>query len=122
MNTEAKAVHEALALSEQTAEHRNYERSKERLMADLKVMAADTQQLIREAANSSAEGYAALRMQFEGKLVETRAKLDQARTALAEKAKHAADATHEYVKENPWTSVGVSAAAGVMLGLLLRRK
>ena len=123
MNTETNALHHALGLSEQgAAEHHDYQRSKDKLVEDLKVVVADTQQLIREAANSSAEGYAALRTRLEEKLVETRARIDQARAAAGEKARQAAECTHAYVKENPWTAVGVGAAAGVLVGLLLRRR
>lgn len=123
MNIETKAVHQALTLSEQGATvHHDYQRSKDKLVADLRIVVEDTQQLIKEAANSSAEGYAALRTRFDGKLVEARAKIEQARIAVGEKTRQAADATHAYVKENPWKAVGVGAGAGVLLGLLLRRR
>jgi ElaB/YqjD/DUF883 family membrane-anchored ribosome-binding protein len=125
MNTEAKASHDALGLSQRsTADHHafSYDRNKDKLLADLKTVVADAETLIKEAAGSSVERFATLRTRFETKLSETRAGIDRARAAVGEKTKHATDATHAYVKQNPWKSVGVFAAAGVILGILLRRR
>lgn len=97
MNTEAKASHDALGPSQRsTAGHQiyNYDSSKDKLLADLKMVVADAETLIKEAADSSAEGFATLRTRFERKLVETRAKIDRTRAAVGEKTKHATDATH----------------------------
>ena len=41
---------------------------------------------------------------------------------VAEKSKVAATATDEFVRENPWAALGVSAAVGCVLGLLISRK
>ncbi len=39
-----------------------------------------------------------------------------------EKTDHAIDATRQTVKKYPWTSLGVALGAGVLLGMLIRRK
>ena len=41
---------------------------------------------------------------------------------LAGQATKAAAATDEYVNAQPWTAVGISAAVGLILGLLLARR
>ena len=112
MQTETKAVQPI----------HNYDTSKDKLMADLKVVAADAQQLIKEAADSSSESFAALRTRVEGKLDETRVKLVRARTVMNENARLATDTTVAYVKENPWKFVGAIAAASVFFGMLLGRR
>ena len=125
MNTEARASHDASGpVQRSTAEHQhyNYDSAKDQLLADLKTVVADAEQLIKEAADSSSEGFATLRTRFEGKLREARARLGRARTAVGEQTKHATDVAHAYVKENPWKCVGVSAVAGVILGFLLGRR
>jgi ElaB/YqjD/DUF883 family membrane-anchored ribosome-binding protein len=38
------------------------------------------------------------------------------------RAREVADATDEYVRENPWQSVGIAAGVGLLLGLLLSRR
>jgi ElaB/YqjD/DUF883 family membrane-anchored ribosome-binding protein len=121
MNTETKAGHDAISLSERGGAQRlslSYDSNKDKLLADLKILAADTEQLIKEAATASNERFTALRERFDTKLVETRAKLGDAKTAVGEKARLATDVTHVYIQENPWRSAGIIAAAGAIFGLL----
>lgn len=46
-------------------------------------------------------------------------RLDEARTAVAERTREAARYANRTVYGNPWTSVGVSFAAGMVFGLLI---
>jgi ElaB/YqjD/DUF883 family membrane-anchored ribosome-binding protein len=48
--------------------------------------------------------------------------LADAQENLVEKGKVAAKATDEYVHENPWRSIGISAAVGLVIGLLIGRR
>lgn len=57
------------------------------------------------------------------------AALDTARTRLkamqgsaTEMGEEAVRATETYVRDNPWQAVGVAAAVGLLLGLLLSRR
>ena len=49
-------------------------------------------------------------------------KMEDIQRALSEKSKVAADATDQFVRENPWAALGIAAAAGCVLGVLLSRK
>lgn len=102
-------------------QYANYDAEKQKLIADIKSVASDAEQLARSAMNSSAEALAAGRQQLAGKLSEMRSRVEDAQMAAAERARWAADATQNYVAENPWKSVGVAAAAGLIIGLLLAR-
>ena len=42
--------------------------------------------------------------------------------AVVERARRTARQTDEYVRDNPWTAVGVGAGVGLLLGLLLGRR
>ncbi|MGQ0546407.1 MAG: DUF883 family protein [Betaproteobacteria bacterium] len=46
-------------------------------------------------------------------------RLDEARQAVAERTREAARYANQTVYGNPWTSVGVSFATGVVFGLLI---
>ena len=96
--------------------------NKDKLLTDLKVVAADAETLIKDAADSSADGFAAARTKVESKLSETKATLSRARTAVGKSAKHATDATCTYMMQNPWSTVGVLAAAGLIAGILIGRR
>ena len=39
-----------------------------------------------------------------------------------DRAKATARATDEYVRDNPWQALGVAAAVGVLVGLLMSRR
>ena len=91
-------------------------------MVDLKILVADAEEMIKEATDSSAAGFATVRARFESKLTEARATIDRTRAAVREKTRVATDATHAYVKAHPWKSAGVSAVAGAVFGLVLGRK
>ncbi|MDP2230854.1 YqjD family protein [Methylotenera sp.] len=96
--------------------------TKEQLIADFKVVVADAEALIRATANQGGEAFATLRTRAEESLAVAKEKMAEAQDALIEKSKVAAKATDEYVHENPWTSVGVAAGVGLVIGLLIGRR
>ncbi|VTR55128.1 Bacterial protein of uncharacterised function (DUF883) [Serratia fonticola] len=84
---------------------------------------ADT---LEEVLNSSTDKPKAeldkLRSKAEGALKETRARLSDASDKLAHQTKQMAGQADDYVRENPWTGIGIGAAVGVVLGVLLARR
>lgn len=76
----------------------------ETLGHDFKEIIGKTGNLLKEAGHSAADEIAARR------------------AAVTEKACHAASATQEYVKENPWKIVGLAIAAGTVIGAMLSRR
>lgn len=121
MNTESKAGHAALGATERSAA-KDFSASRDKLVADLKILKADAEQMIKEAADSSAEGFAVLRTRLEGKLADAKVQLVQARSTMGDKTHRAAAAAQTYVKENPLQTAGILAAVGAMFGFLLGRK
>lgn len=96
--------------------------TKERLVRDVKSVGADADELIRGVVRSTADEVAAVRARIEGRLGDAKAKFDSARSTVTNKARCTADATHEYVRENPWRVIGIAAAVGVLVGILARRR
>lgn len=104
------------------ASHRTFEVKKEKLVKDLKGVVADADDLLKVVSSSTAEEFAAARTKIEGRLGEARSRLNDARIAVTEKARGAANVTDEYVRENPWKVIGVAAAAGLVISFLLNRR
>ena len=96
--------------------------SKDKLVADLKVVVADAEELLRATASQAGEKVAAARERIQASLAAAKVKLTEAEKVLLEKSKEAAKAADEYVRENPWQAVGVAAAAGLVLGVLISRR
>jgi len=96
--------------------------SKEKLVADLKIVIADAEELLRATAAQAGEKVSAARERIQASLATAKVKLTEAERALLEKTKLAAKATDQYVHENPWRAVGIAAVAGLVLGVLISRR
>ena len=96
--------------------------SKDKLAADLKVVVADAEELLRATANQAGEKVGVARERIQASLASAKVKLNDAERAAMEKAKEAAKVTDEYVHEHPWRAVGIAAGAGFVLGLLIGRR
>ena len=63
-----------------------------------------------------------IRSKAEQALKQSRYRLGETGDAIAKQTRVAAARADEYVRENPWTGVGIGAAIGVVLGVLLSRR
>ena len=96
--------------------------TKEKLVADLKVVVADAEELLRATAAQAGEKVSAARERIQASLAAAKVKLTEAERALLEKTKEAAKATDEFVHEHPWKAVGIAAGAGLLIGILISRR
>jgi len=96
--------------------------NKDKLVADLKVVVADAEELLRATASQAGEKVAVARERIQASLATAKVKLSEAERALLEKTKQAAKATDDYVRDNPWQAVGIAAVAGLVLGILISRR
>jgi ElaB/YqjD/DUF883 family membrane-anchored ribosome-binding protein len=93
--------------------------AKAQLLDDFDKVVRDTEALLRSLANVSGEKAVALRDQVEANLNTAKARLRDLHGEAMDRAKGAARDADEYVHDNPWTAIGVAAAAGVILGLVI---
>jgi ElaB/YqjD/DUF883 family membrane-anchored ribosome-binding protein len=96
--------------------------TKDKLVADLKVVISDAEELLRVTANQAGEKVGELRVRMQENLTAARHKLADAEAALKEKSREVARATDDYVHEHPWKSIGVAAGIGLLVGLLIGRR
>ena len=96
--------------------------SKERLVGDLKNLVADAEELVKATASQAGEKIGVARQKIEQSLIEGKKALADAEKTLVKKSKEAADVADDYVRENPWSAVGIAAGVGLILGLLIRGK
>jgi len=94
----------------------------EQLIADIKILAADVEQLIRATADQSTEKVAAAREKAKAALGEVQVRLSAAERVLETKARDAARATDTYVHEHPWGAIGFTAGVALVIGLLIGRR
>jgi ElaB/YqjD/DUF883 family membrane-anchored ribosome-binding protein len=96
--------------------------NKDRLIADMKVVVSDAEELLRATASQAGDKMTELRGKIQDNLAHARASLADAQAAMVDKAKEVGHATDEYVKDNPWKSVGIAAGIGFVVGLLIGRR
>jgi ElaB/YqjD/DUF883 family membrane-anchored ribosome-binding protein len=91
-------------------------------MSDFKDAVSGTEDMVADAAHSASREYAVARRNIQGALDDAISRLDDALRAVKAGARDAADATDGYVRRNPWQALGTAAAAGLVVGFLLRRR
>jgi ElaB/YqjD/DUF883 family membrane-anchored ribosome-binding protein len=96
--------------------------SKEKVVSDLRVLVNDAEELLKATANQAGETIAVARQKIEQSLIEGKKALADAEQTFVKKSKECAEIADDYVRENPWSAVGVAAALGLALGLLIRGK
>jgi ElaB/YqjD/DUF883 family membrane-anchored ribosome-binding protein len=95
--------------------------TKDKLVADFKLVVADAEELLRLTANQAGDKVSEIRSRAQDHLVSAKAKLADAEAALRDNAKAMARVTDDYVRDNPWQSVGIAAGFGFLLGLIIGR-
>ncbi len=99
----------------------NENTNSEKLVADVKTVLGDAEDLLRQSAASTGEQAVQLRERGMALLRQGREKAQEIQEKALAKSKAAARATDDYVHENPWRSMGVAFGVGLAVGLLLNR-
>ncbi len=96
--------------------------TKDKLIADVKVVISDAEELLRATANQAGDKAGELRAKLQDHLASARVKLAEAEAAVVDRAKAVGRATDDYVHDNPWRSIGIAAGCGFIVGLLIGRR
>ncbi|RYX93021.1 MAG: DUF883 domain-containing protein [Comamonadaceae bacterium] len=96
--------------------------SQEKLVTDIKAVISDAEEILSATAGQASEKFAALRAAAQARLADAKVRLSEAEAVLVAKTRAAAKATDEYVHESPWTSIGIAAGLGLLVGIALSRR
>jgi ElaB/YqjD/DUF883 family membrane-anchored ribosome-binding protein len=96
--------------------------TKAKLMEDLRTVFGDVEELLKATASQTGERITAARAKAEESLKVARARLVEVQAAVTAQTKVVVKATDDYVRANPWQAVGISAAVGLIFGLLMTRR
>ena len=100
----------------------NTETTRESLVDDLAAVLAEAEEMLRRAAAETGDKARDLRSQVETNLLRAKLRLQEIEGEAVDRAKDAARVADDYVHDNPWKAVGVAAAIGLAVGLLLNRR
>ena len=94
----------------------------DKLMEDLRLVVSDAEELLKATAGLAGENVNNARARAEDSVRAARARIADAGHVVAEQTREAAKAADDYLRENPWTAVGIAAAVGIVIGVLINRK
>ena len=94
----------------------------DQLVADLKTVMQDAEALLKATSTLTGEKIQEVRARAEESLRQAQTRLTEVEEEAMRRAREIANAADEYVRENPWQSVGVAAGIGLVLGLLIARR
>jgi ElaB/YqjD/DUF883 family membrane-anchored ribosome-binding protein len=91
--------------------------SQEKLVEDFKVLGKDVQELVKATASVVGERAADARVKARDSLKVVQDKLARVSALAKDQGQVAFTATDGYVRDNPWTAVGIASGIGFLLGL-----
>ena len=98
------------------------EASTRQLIDDLRAVVADAEALVTATAHDAGDKARAARERASESVEHARQRIEELESGLRERADQAAEDASRYVREHPWQSIAIAAAAGVVLGVLLGRR
>jgi ElaB/YqjD/DUF883 family membrane-anchored ribosome-binding protein len=104
------------------AMHTNIVAPKDKLMEDLRMVVSDAEALLQATANQAGQEAVAARARIQQSLLNVKERMVDAEDAVIERTKLAAKITDEYVHENPWKAIGITAALGMIVGMLIAKR
>jgi ElaB/YqjD/DUF883 family membrane-anchored ribosome-binding protein len=91
----------------------------QKLASDVRAVVDDAEALLRTGANGASEAAAEARGRLLQSLAAAKARLGALEQNVRERTVAAGRATDGYVRENPWQAVGVAAAVGAVVGVVM---
>ncbi len=95
---------------------------KDKLMADLRVVISDAEELLRLGAEQTGTSATEWRAKVEDRLGRAKMKLADLQDSAVAKARAAGHAADDYVHEHPWKAISAAAGLGMIVGLLIGRR
>jgi ElaB/YqjD/DUF883 family membrane-anchored ribosome-binding protein len=83
---------------------------------------SDVEDLISSATSLTGEDLARAKARLGARIAAARASIGQVSSAVTDQVRSGAMATDNYVRTQPWQAVGISVAAGILIGYLLGRR
>jgi ElaB/YqjD/DUF883 family membrane-anchored ribosome-binding protein len=93
----------------------------QKLATDIRVLVDDAEALMKATATETGEKVIELRRRLQQTVNEVKPHIATIETAVSRQVTSTAACTDSYVRDNPWTAMGISAGMGLVIGLLVSR-
>lgn len=99
-----------------------YRNDESRFDDDLALLSNTLEEILAASGDPADQKYIELKLRAEQALDDVRDRVSRASDNYYYRAKHAVYRADDYVHEKPWQGIGIGAAAGLVVGLLLARR
>ncbi|RPE00429.1 stress response protein ElaB [Candidatus Pantoea deserta] len=89
---------------------------------DLTLLTETLEEVLKSSGDPTDQKYIELKTKAEQALEDVKSRVSHASDSYYYRAKNVAYRADDYVHEKPWQGIGIGAAAGLVLGLLLARR
>jgi len=103
-------------------EHAHSTLARERVLADLKTLARDAEDLLKATAGDVTEKVKDARQRLTGALERAKGTCNDLQAQTLESARAAAKKADTVIREHPYESIGVSFGIGLLIGVLVSRR
>ncbi|EAB1943266.1 stress response protein ElaB [Salmonella enterica] len=100
----------------------SYQFGESRVDDDLTLLSETLEEVLLSSGDPADQKYIELKARAEQALEEVKNRVSHASDSYYYRAKQAVYKADDYVHEKPWQGIGVGAAVGLVLGLLLARR
>jgi ElaB/YqjD/DUF883 family membrane-anchored ribosome-binding protein len=83
---------------------------------------ADIEDLIKAGTSLTGDDLARAKAKLAARVAAARAFVEEMPGTISDRARNTAKVADEYVREQPWQTVGIGAAVGLLIGFLLGRR
>lgn len=94
----------------------------EKLVADLKTLSGDVQQILQATAGDARAELTAARDRLRQSADKISGRIAEIEERAVARTKEAVASGDRVVRDHPWEAVGIAGAIGILLGLALRRR
>ena len=103
-------------------EHAHSTLARQRVMADLKSLVRDSEDLLKATAGDVSEKAKEARARISSALERAKETCEQLQQQTAASARAAAKRADEVIRTHPYESIGVAFGVGLLIGVLVTRK
>jgi ElaB/YqjD/DUF883 family membrane-anchored ribosome-binding protein len=93
-----------------------------RITQEFRNFIADMEDLLKASTSLTGDDLARVKAQLYGRIAAARAFVEEMPATISGRARETAKVADGYVREQPWQAIGMTAAAGVLIGFLLGRR
>jgi ElaB/YqjD/DUF883 family membrane-anchored ribosome-binding protein len=83
---------------------------------------ADMEDLIKASTSLTGDDLARAKANLSARVAAARAFVEEMPGAISDRARNTVKVADDYVREQPWQAMGITAAAGLLIGFLLGRR